>query len=381
MTREAMMPIVEVLVCPMTNPADTSAMEKALLRSKINPNDIIAVIGKSEGNGLPNDYGRLLADIKIRELLAKHRETSPETISEQVTIAMSGGAPGTVAPHATILAQRWTTRTDKSNLEPTGGIVLGRSHTTDILPEHIGRVEQVDAVTAAVNVAIADAGITDIGQVHMVLVKGPALTHDSIAVAEIDGVDLVTKDPGIGPMGSMCYSNDAMAIGVGVATGEINRSDVTNESIRKNWSLYSNVALTSSGGEKRKAEILVIANHPASLSRYRAGHGISTGIGDTSGIKTALRSAGLAFECCPDQAQKERISQIFAKFTLPATAHSDSGKITLLEDHEAHHVAKAVGGALVTSITGLKMVFISGGEANSHMGPPNGNPVCAIVKI
>ena len=381
MNNSGMVPVAELFVCPMVSPADTSAIEKLFADGRVDPNDVVGVIGKSEGSGLPNDYGRLLADVSIRRVLADLRGSTPEEIADQVTIAMSGGSPGTVAPHATILTQRWILVEGESDSGVTGGVVFGRSHTRDILPSHIGRVEQVDAIVEAVAQAMQDAGVTNIADVQMVLVKGPALTGDSIAAATAAGVDLVTRDPGIGPMGSMCFSNDAMALGVGVALGEIDRGRINNDVIRKDWSLFSNVALTSSGGEKRKGEVLVVANRPDSRSRLRAGHGITSSIGESDGIKAALRSAGLDFECCPNAEQKEQIAQVFAKFTLPGSSTSHGARITLLEDHEAHHVAKAVGGAIVTSVTGLVMAFVSGGEANSHMGPPNANPVCAIVRI
>ncbi len=376
-----MRPVVDIVVCPMNNPSDVSSIEKAFLEHGIDPHDVVAVIGKSEGSGLPNDYGRLLADLRVRELLAKLRGTSAQAIADEVTIAMSGGSPGTVAPHATLLVQRWEEIDPSHQVTSTGGIVLGRSSTRDILPEHIGRTEQVDSIAEAVKLALDDAGVHDVNDVHMVLVKGPALTYDAITAAESNGIDIVTKDPGIGPMGSMCFSNDAMAIGVGVALGEIDRTLVSNAAIRQNWSLYSNVALTSSGGEKRKGEVLVIANRKDSGSRFVAGHGITTAFGESDGIKQALRNAGMHFECCPSENQKDQITQVFAKFTLPPSSSSKAGRVTILDDHEAHHVAKAVGGAIITSVTGLKMAFISGGEANSHMGPPGGNPVCAIVKI
>lgn len=376
-----MRPVVDLIVCPMNNPSDVSFIEKAFQEQDIDPLNVVAVIGKSEGSGLPNDYGRLLADLKVRELLAQLRDTTPQAISDEVTIAISGGSPGTVAPHATLLVQRWEEMDVSQEGEGTGGIVLGRSSTRDILPEHIGRVEQVDATSEAVKLALDEAGVSDISDVHMVLVKGPALTYDAVTKAESNGMDLVTKDPGIGPMGSMCFSNDAMAIGVGVALGEIDRAMVSNASIRRDWNLYSNVALTSSGGEKRKGEVLVVANRRDSGSQFRAGHGVTSDFGESDGIKQALKSAGLDFDCCPSEEQKGQIAQVFAKFTLPPSSATKAGRVTVLEDHEAHHVAKAVGGAIVTSVTGLKMAFISGGEANSHMGPPGGNPVCAIVKI
>lgn len=366
----------------MKTPADTAAIERLFGDGGVDAHTVVAVVGKSEGSGLPNDYGRMFADLQVRQVLAKARGTTPEAIAEEVTIAISGGAPGTVAPHVTVLTQRWITPSNEMPAASSpGGLVFGRSHTTEILPEDIGRVAQIDATTDAVARAIADAGITDLSQVHMVLVKGPALSAESIASCLAKGIEPVTRDPGIGPMGSMCYSNDAMALGVGVAMGEIERSDIADSVIRNDWSLYSNVAATSSGGEKRKGEVLVIANRPDSRSSYRAGHGITSAVGQSDGIKAALRSAGLDFACCPDEAQQAKIAQVFAKFTLPGSSQLNGARITMLDDHEAHHVAKAVGGAVVTSVTGLTMAFISGGEANSHMGPPNGNPICAIVRI
>ncbi len=378
--RERLVPLAELFVCPMRTPADTSEIERLFTEKKVDPHTVVAVVGKSEGSGLPNDYGRLLADLEIRRLLAKLRGQTPEAVAEEVTMAMSGGAPGTVAPHATVLTQRWVdarTHEGLSNFGP--GLVLGRSHTTNILPQHVGRVAQVDATVDAVRRALDDAGVTELSQVHMVIVKGPALSAESITNLIKSGIEPVTKDPGIGPMGSMCYSNDAMALGVGVAMGEIDRGAISDQVIRHDWNLYSNVAATSSGGEKQKGEVLVLANRPDSLSQLRAGHGITTALGQSDGIKNALRSAGLEFDCCPSDEQKSRIAQVFGKFTLPGSPELGGARVTLLDDHEAHHVAKAVGGAVVTSVTGLTMAFISGGEANSHMGPPNGNPICAIV--
>ncbi|MDA8277976.1 MAG: ring-opening amidohydrolase [Actinomycetota bacterium] len=381
MNKRGMVPIATLHVVQMRTPSDTSEIEKLFASGEVDPYEIIAVVGKTEGSGLPNDHGRAFGDLSIRSLLASYKGTTPNQIAEEITLAISGGSPGTVAPHATILSQRWVPEHEVAAEQPTGGLVLGRSHTTEIYPQDIGRVSQVDATTKAVLEAIEDAGIEDLSQIHMVLVKGPALSAESIATLLAKGIEPVTRDPGIGPMGSMCYSNDAMAIGVGIALGEIEREKVTDATIRNDWSLYSNVAATSSGGEKLKGEVLVIANSPKSHSRLRAGHGITTSVGSSDGLKEALRSAGLNFDCCPTEADKSNIAQIFGKFTLPGSAQLNGARITLLDDHEAHHIAKTIGGATVTSVTGLTMAFISGGEANSHMGPPNGNPICAVVKI
>jgi cyanuric acid amidohydrolase len=56
-------------------------------------------------------------------------------------------------------------------------------------------------------------------------------------------------------------------------------------------------------------------------------------------------------------------------------------RITLRDDTIAYATAKAVGGALVASVTGDPRVMVSGGEQNSHQGPPDGSPVAAVVRI
>jgi cyanuric acid amidohydrolase len=367
----------DMTVVPMLTPNDTSAFEALLSSGAVDPHAVVALIGKSEGSGLPNDYARLFADVSLRGALAAARGCPVGEIADSVTIAMSGGAPGVISPHVTVITQ---TVVDSLPDGLVGeGLVVGRAHTPEILPEDIGRVGQVDKVAAAVGEALADARVTDPAAVHMVLVKGPALSSRGVADAAARGQTVVTQDFGIGPMGSMCWSNDSSALGVAVALGEVSRAALTDADIRSDWSLFSEVAATSSGGEKRIGEVLVLANSPSSASGLRVGHGISKDMADTSGIKEALRGAGLEFSCCLSAADRARVKQVFAKFVLPGSDVLHGRHITALDDHEAHHVAKAVGGALVVSITGEPMSFISGGERNSHMGPPGGNPVAAVV--
>jgi cyanuric acid amidohydrolase len=55
-------------------------------------------------------------------------------------------------------------------------------------------------------------------------------------------------------------------------------------------------------------------------------------------------------------------------------------KITLLDDHNAYQIGKALGGMLVASVTGRTMNYVSGGERNSHQGPPGGNIIAAVVR-
>lgn len=384
MTLADAVPIVQMVVCPMEAPNDVRAVEKALASGEFEPADVVAVIAKSEGQGLHNDYGRLFCETSLRSALARACGCDEEEIAGRVSIIVSGGTPGVISPHATLVAQRWVPRAEADHLALSdadgGGLVVGRAKTEEILPEDIGRRAQVDKVAAAVRSAMASAGLTDPKDVHLVMAKGPALTQKTIAEALERGNDVVTSDPGIGPMGSMCWSNDGAALGVAVALGEVPDERVTDDVIRRDWSLFSEVAATSAGGEKRVGEVLLLGNRPDSASDIRIGHALIRDLVDSDGVREALRSAGLEVGATATPEQSDRIVQVFAKVVIPGEPYLRGARITLQDDHESHHVAKAIGGALVVGVTGKPMTFVSGGEKNSHMGPPGANPVAAVVR-
>lgn len=376
-----------MIVCPMASPTDTTALERAvvgpLAQAGFTAHDVIALIAKSEGHGLPNDYGRVLCEQTLKSTLARLRGTDVDEVTATTSVIVSGGTPGVLSPHVTVIAQRRVTGDSAADNVPTPsgpGLVLGRATTTPIHPENVGRRAQVDAVADAVTAAMADAGVTDPADVHLVMVKGPALTPRTIDAALAAGKTVVTTDPGIGPQGSMCFSNDASALGVAVALGEVEDAAVTDAAIRRDWSLYSSVAATSAGGEKTEGEVLLFANRADSLSRLRIGHSVTRDLLDTDGIRRALADAGLTVGAQATENERDRIAQVFAKFCIPAANELRGAPIVLNADHEAHHVAKAVGAAIVGSVTGKTTAFVSGGEKNSHMGPPGANPVAAVVR-
>ncbi|MGO1948527.1 MAG: ring-opening amidohydrolase [Mycobacteriaceae bacterium] len=382
MTGTTGVPLVEMVVCPMTSPTDTTAMEQAvagpLAQAGFTARDVIALVAKSEGHGLPNDYGRVLCEQTLKSTLARLRGTDVDEVTATTSVIVSGGTPGVLSPHVTVIVQRRVTADPSA---PTGpGLVLGRATTAPIHPEDVGRRAQVSTVAAGVTAAMEDAGVTDPADVHLVMVKGPALTPRTIAETLAAGKTVVTTDPGIGPMGSMCFSNDASALGVAVALGEVEDATVTDAAIRKDWSLYSSVAATSAGGEKTEGEVLLFANRSDSLSPLRIGHSVTRDLLDTDGVRRALKDAGLTVGAQATEEERGRIAQVFAKVCIPGSNELRGAPIVLNADHEAHHVAKAVGAAIVGSVTGKTTAFVSGGEKNSHMGPPGANPVATVVR-
>jgi len=370
---------VEMHVCSMARPSDTSEFAALLDSGAVDPASVVSLVGKTEGTGLHDDSGRELADLRLREVLGQRLGIHRDEVTGRVSMILSGGCYGVISPHVTVISRRWV-EVAPAAAPTTPALVIGRAYSDDIFPEEIGRLGQIRTVAVAVRAAVADAGITDPADVHCVMVKGPSLSPASIRDAEARGQTVVTHDVSVGVSGAMCYANDGAALGVAVALGEVPESALSDAAVRRDWHLYSAVATTSAGGEKRHAEVLVLGNAAPSLSALRVGHGVIRDPIDVEGVKVALRSAGLAFGCCPSSEDQARIVQVFAKLVVPGSDMVRGRRITLREDATAYISAKAVGGVLVASVTGDPGVMVSGGEQNSHQGPPDGSPVAAVVR-
>src|SRR5438309_485082 len=95
---------VEVAKIELKNVQDASGLEACIARGQFAADQVIAVIGKTEGNGGVNDFTRILADQAFRAALARHGTRSAELI-RGIPMVWSGGCDGVMAPHATVLAR------------------------------------------------------------------------------------------------------------------------------------------------------------------------------------------------------------------------------------------------------------------------------------
>src|SRR6202035_515323 len=207
---------------------DASGREGLIAAGKFRADEVIAVIGKTEGNGGVNDFNRILADQAFRRVLLK-RGTRSEAEIHNIPMVWSGGCDGIITPHATIFARSTKTGpADKSRL------VIGTALSAELLPEDIGRPAMGAEVADAVKAAMKDAGITDPKDVHYVQTKTPLLTIDSVRDAESRHQTVFCE-----VHESMGVSNGTTALGIAVALGEIKMPKA--EEICKNLDLYSSV--------------------------------------------------------------------------------------------------------------------------------------------
>ena len=369
---------VEIYVCPSATPADTSGLQRLAGEGKIKPDTLVALVGKTEGTGFHDDWGRVWADVALRTWTAGFLGVPIDEVARRVIFVLSGGCPGVITPHIAAVTREWV---DIDRAQDAKRLVVGRAGSEPIAPEEVGRMGMIHKVATATHEAMKDAGLTDPNDVHLVMVKVPGLSVASIRDAESRGKTVVSHDLTFGPEGAGSYANDGAALGVAMALGEVPESSLSDGVVRRNWDLYSNVAMTSSGGEKRHGEVVVFGNSTASVSELQIGHAVTRDFIDAQGVRDALKVAGVRFnDGLPDEHGLSKLVHVFAKSVIPGTNVIRGQHITLLDDADAYTIGKALGGMLVASVTARTTNYVSGGERNSHQGPPGGNIVAAVVR-
>ena len=178
---------IEVRKVILEGVSDASGLATLIDDGVFAADEIIGVIGKTEGNGGVNDFTRILADQAFRKVLMD-KGTRPADEVKQIPMVWSGGVDGVLCPHATVFAEVEAEPSDELRL--TVGIAM----SDPILPEEIGRVAMVEKVAEGVRRAMAEAGIEDPADVHYVQTKTPLLTMETIVQAKARGNDVVTEE-------------------------------------------------------------------------------------------------------------------------------------------------------------------------------------------
>jgi ring-opening amidohydrolase-like protein len=363
---------IEVRKVPLHHVSDASELAKLIDAGVMQADRVIAVIGKTEGNGGVNDYTRILADRAFREVLAAKGSRSAEEV-RQVPIVWSGGTDGVISPHATIFA---TVPADQAPATDEPRLTVGFAMSERLAPEDIGRTAMITKVAAAVKVAMERAGITDPADVHYVQTKTPLLTIGTISDAKSRGRCVWTENT----HESMDLSNGCTALGIAVALGELDMP--TDADVLHDRSLYSSVASCSSGVELDQAQVVVAGNARGVGGRYRIGHSVMRDALDADGIWAAIRDAGLDLPERPHPSDLDgRLVNVFLKCEASQDGQVRGRRNAMLDDSDVHwhRQIKACVGGVAASVTGDPAVFVSVSAA--HQGPDGGGPVAAIVDL
>jgi len=368
---------IEVRKVPIHGVSDASELTRLIDDGVLEAGRVVAIIGKTEGNGGVNDYTRILADRAFREALIARG--APADQVRQIPVVWSGGTDGVISPHATIFATVDPAKLEQSEQPGRSDelrLTVGFAMSEPILPEEIGYVAMVTKVADAVKVAMERAGITDPADVHYVQTKTPLLTIHTIGEAKARGKKVWTEHT----HESMDLSNGTTGLGVAVALGEIEMP--SDADIMHNRGLYSAVASCSSGVELDQAQVVVVGNARGVGGRYRIGHGVMQDALDSDGIWSAIRDAGLHLPERPRSSDLEgRLVNVFLKCEVSQDGKVHGRRNAMLDDSDVHwhrQIKSCVGG-VTASVTGDPAVFVSVSAA--HQGPDGGGPVAAIVDL
>ena len=358
---------IEVAKVELKTVQDASGVEACIRNGQFKADEVIAVIGKTEGNGGVNDFTRILADQAFRAVLKKHGSRSEAEIAK-IPMVWSGGCDGVITPHATVFA-----RNAKTGAANKSRLVIGTAMSAEIFPEDIGRPAMVEKVAEGVRAAMRDAGITDPADVHYVQTKTPLLTVDSVLDAHSRHKEVACE-----VHDSMGVSNGTTGLGIAVGLGEIKMPKA--EDICHNLDLYSSVASCSSGVELTQAQIVLLGNKAGAGGRYRIGHSVMKDALDIDGIYESIRNAGLELPERPRADDlKGRLVNCFMKCEADRTGKLRGRRQIMMDDSDVpwHRHAKGAVGGVAAAAIGDPAVFVS--VDAMHQGPQGGGPCIAII--
>lgn len=358
----------------MRDPGDVSELAAAIHAGKVNPAHIVAVLGKTEGNGLVNDFTRGYLTQSLKLLLAEQLGSSMEAIGEKVIFVFSGGTEGVLTPHYVVFC------VDPTPVASVNGgkksLAVGTAFTPVLKPEDLGRMAHVNSIADAVRAAMAQARIADASDVHFVQVKGPCVTTERAAEARARGAQLITADPNK----SMAYTRVAGAFGVAAALGELPPEKIREDAFFSRLDWFSERASVSSGVEVLVNEVMVLGNSAAWASDYVIAHRPMVDALDVNAIYTALGDLGISALGDNTAPALGRIACAMVKCEPDASGYVRGQRHTMWQDGDINaqrHIRGAVGG-LVAGVIADTRIFVSGGA--EHQGPPGGGMIALVAK-
>lgn len=361
----------EVYCIPMSSPGDVSEVTKLIDNGIVDPKNIVAIIEQTEGD----PYCRGYATLAMQGLLSKYLDISHQEVFDRIPMMMIGGVGGIMCPHINLFVKKPAAATTSGEERLTIGVASSRQLT----PEEFGTMTQVDLVAETTLQAMQDARITSSDQIHCVEVKCPAMTPSRIHDATNRGKKVVNNNPAA----ASSMAKGACALGVAVATGEVDRSALSEGSINVEKQHYSSIASTSAGGEQVACRVIVIGNVEGSPSRFVAGHGMMKDQLDAKGARESFTNAGLdLIDGTLTETSRKRLAACFVNAGADSCTDVRGRRHTIHSDFLSSFggvQAKSVVHAIVSSIVGDTLLLASAGA--EHQGPPGANLICVISEV
>jgi cyanuric acid amidohydrolase len=354
----------------LKDPSDVSGLSEAIDKGIIDPGKIVAVIGKTHGNGLVNDYTRGYLTLCLSQLIGGQTGIPADSVRKRVPFVFSGGVEGVLSPHYTV----FTVDPDAAATGEKKSLAVGVAFTPELSPSDVGRQRQIDLTAEAVGQAMTRAGIENPGDVHFVQIKGPAFALGDIVAA--GNAACATDNPGK----LMGFGRAASALGVAKALGEIPANQALEAAVLRNFDAYSSVASVSAGVEVRVNEIIVAGLSHAWTGPLTIAHRSMRDALDIGSVTDLARDLGLSPAPQVPAAQAGRIRAAFVKCEAQRDGTIRGRRHTMLNDgdiDQQRHIRGAVG-AIVAAVLNDTALFVSGGA--EHQGPDGGGMIAIIAE-
>jgi cyanuric acid amidohydrolase len=364
---------LQVLRLPMAHPGDLSALAALLDAGRVRPDEVVAVIGKTEGNGGVNDFTRGYFTQSLMHLLGARLGRDPAELQRELPCVLSGGTEGVLSPHYSVFV-----RSAASADAPAGpALAIGRAFSPPTPAADIGRWAQVRAVADAVRSAMADAGINNPADVCFVQVKGPCVTAARAAAAQAAGQPVASADPNR----SMALSRAAGAFGVALALGDMADDPALEAGLLTRPDLWCARAGVSTGVEVQANEIVLLGHSAHWRGPLRMACEPMADALDLPAVTRALARLGLRADPQLGEADRHRVAAALVKCEPDRSGQVRGSRVTMLDDTDINaqrHIRAAVGG-MVSGVLGDGRIFVSGGA--EHQGPDGGGLVAVIAEV
>ena len=361
----------DVFRLSMAHPGDLSELERLIIDGVIKPQNVAAIIGKTEGNGGVNDFTRGYFTQTLMALLSRHLAKPAEQLIKEIPCVLSGGTEGVMSPHYSVFC----ISDDGGASQRGASLAIGTAFSAPVPAWDVGRRAHVMSVADAVRTAMISAQIGDPSDVHFVQVKCPCVTVARAQAATAAGKAPLTADPNK----SMAYARAAGAFGVALALGDLAAETFDESTLLADFSIQSSRASISSGVEVESNEVIVLGNSRHWTGPLRISHRPMSDALDIGAVVDVLADVGIAASPQVSADDAKRIVSILVKCEPDRRGRVRGNRHTMLDDTDINaqrHIRGAVAG-LVAGVVGDGRIFVSGGA--EHQGPDGGGLIAVIA--
>lgn len=360
---------VDATLIATAHPADTFLLEQFLDDGRIRAEDVVCIIGKTEGNGGRNDFTRDLAMRAFEEVFSQRLGIPRDKVGDRVIFSLSGGTEGVVSPHIVVFTKR---DDDAPPIPNRKRLALASGFTREFGPEEIGRMAQLEETARVIRELVETLG-ADPKDVHLVQMKGaiPSATFDQAQAADAAGRPL---------RNDMVHSRAASALGAAMALGEIDAADLSDDAVTRDWTLYSGVASCSAKPGLPRTELLLFANVAGATGDLVIDHTTLDDMLDVRSIHALLARLGLPVDVQLTDEQRARLVGVFAKSEADPRGTIRGRRHTMLTDDDISDTrySRCVLSSVLASVLGETAVYVS--TRAEHHGPLGGGTLAIIAR-